>query len=159
MFYDYHNFEATDINADRSKKFTFDELKQNMRDNLNFRPVNTIGEDAKGVWYRDYMWFQSDEDFTMEKAAGADKDWPEGRALIFNGRRNFLVHINDLDHIKTTFITHQGDLLENYKKLQLFFSCLKTHPLIPDFSKHRNFGYVNTRVADLGCGLVASMIL
>ena len=95
----------------------------------------------------------------MEKAAGTDKDWPEGRALIFNGRRNFLVHINDLDHIKTTFITHQGDLLENYKKLQLFFSCLKTHPLIPDFSKHRNFGYVNTRVADLGCGLVASMIL
>jgi len=74
-----------DINA-KKEKLTFEDLKTVMKDNLNFRAVNTIHEDAKGVWYRDYMWFLSDEENTIEKASGADADWPNGRGLFFNGR-------------------------------------------------------------------------
>jgi hypothetical protein len=47
--------------------------------------VSTIHEDAKGVWYRDYMWFLADEENTIERASGAYEDWPNGRALFFNG--------------------------------------------------------------------------
>jgi len=55
-------------------------------------------------------------------------------------------------------MTHQGDLLENYQKMQLIMKLLKSHKGISDFSKHKNFGYVNTRIADLGCGMQVSVV-
>ena len=41
----------------------------------------------------------------------------------------------------------------------MLYRLFKAHPGITDFSKHKNFGYVNTRIADLGCGMQVSMVL
>jgi len=76
QYFDYFDFDPADTTADHTKRFTFDQLKEQCRDSVNFRAVNTIHEDAKGVWFRDYMWFLSDEDNTLEKASGAFEDWP-----------------------------------------------------------------------------------
>jgi len=116
---------------------------KSLKDNLNFKDCNVMHEDARGVFFRDYMWFLSDEDGTIEKASGAGAEFPKSRALIFNGRRNFTVHVNDGDHIRITCMTHFGDLLDNYKKTNMMLKFIKEHPNIGDFNKHKNFGYVN----------------
>ena len=56
--YDFKDYDPLDLkNHPGDKTFTLEELKGQIRDNLNFRAVDTIHEDAKGVWFRDYMWF------------------------------------------------------------------------------------------------------
>jgi protein-arginine kinase len=105
------------------------------------------------------MWFLSDEDGTIEKASGAGVDFPKNRAIIFNGRRNFTVHVNDGDHIRVTCMTHFGDLLENYKKLNKILHYIKSSKKLGGFNTHKNYGYVTQRIADMGCGLNVSMVL
>ena len=126
---------------------------------MNFKDCAWIHEDAKGVFFRDYMWFLSDEDNTIEKGSGAGTDFPNDRAIIFNGRWNFIVHVNDLDHLRVTCMTHYGDLLANYRKLHLILNAFNQHKSLSMYSTHPKYGYVNTWIADLGCALTASVIL
>jgi len=102
------------------------------------------------------MWFLCDEDGTVEKASGAGKEFPKGSAIMFNGRRTFIVHINDGDHIKVTCMTHFGDLIENYNKLQWILKRIEEHPSIKAFSTHPVYGYVTTRIPEMGCGITVS---
>jgi len=56
-------------------------------------------------------------------------------------------------------MTHYGDLLANYRKLNMILKAFNQHKALSSYSKHPKYGYVNTWIADLGCALNVSIIL
>ena len=117
-------------------------LRESLKDNMNFKDCAKIHEDAKGVFFWDYMWFLCDEDNTIEKQSSGE-DFPNDWAIIFNGWRNFMVHINDGDHLWITCMTHYGDLLANYRKLWFLLNAFNKHKDLKEYSTHPKYGYVN----------------
>jgi len=66
--YDWLDFDPLEFEEhDGSKRFSEEDLRKNLKDNMNFKDCSKIHEDAKGVFFWDYMWFLSDEDGTIEK--------------------------------------------------------------------------------------------
>lgn len=76
--------------------------------------AETIQYETKMIWYWEYAWFVSEEDGSIFKAAGCNRDYPEGRAVHYNGHRTKLTYINDEDHIKISCHNHGLNILHHY---------------------------------------------
>lgn len=55
--------------------------------------------------------------FSVLRDAGGYIDWPSGRGIFINKQRNFLVWINEEDHIRVISMQSGGNLLQVYQRL------------------------------------------
>ena len=66
--FDWIDYDPLNLaDHDGSKYLDEGVLRETMKDNMNFKDCAKIHEDAKGVFFWDYMWFLCDEDNTIEK--------------------------------------------------------------------------------------------
>ena len=61
--------------------------------------------------------------FRFLKAAGGYNDWPTGRGIYFNEEKNFLVWVNEEDHLRIISMQKGGDLGAVYKRLVKVIKC------------------------------------
>jgi len=87
--------------------------------------------------------------------AGMARDWPEGRGIWFNKAKNFLVWINEEDHIRVISMQKDGNMKQVFTRwcdgLNLFEAEIKKAG--HEFMWNQHLGYVLTCPSNLGTGV------
>merc|ERR1711970_1016975 len=87
--------------------------------------------------------------------AGMARDWPEARGIWHNTAKNFLVWVNEEDHIRVISMQKDGNMKEVFTRfcngLNKFESAIKANGY--DFMWNEHLGYVLTCPSNLGTGV------
>merc|ERR1711881_673595 len=87
--------------------------------------------------------------------AGMARDWPSGRGIWFNDAKNFLVWINEEDHIRVISMQKDGNMHEVFTRwcngLNKFEAEIKRDG--HEFMWNQHLGYVLTCPSNLGTGV------
>ncbi|EDW80113.1 uncharacterized protein Dwil_GK24279 [Drosophila willistoni] len=88
------------------------------------------------------------------EAAGASRFWPAGRGIYFNKARNFLVWVNEEDHIRIISMEKGGDLGKVYDRMLGGVEALGKHL---HFSRDDRLGFLTFCPTNLGTTIRASV--
>ncbi|VDP70656.1 unnamed protein product [Echinostoma caproni] len=86
--------------------------------------------------------------------AGGYIDWPHGRGIFINQAQNFLVWVNEEDHIRVISMQKGGDLIEIYKRLA---GAINELSKTLKFAFNSRFGFITFCPSNLGTTLRASV--
>ena len=92
---------------------------------------------------------------------GMTQDWPDARGIWHNDNKNFLVWVNEEDHLQI-ICSHNSN-----KAVEVFQRCAEGVSKIEsklkssghDFMKHSNLGYLTTCPSHIGASFEASMTI
>jgi len=91
--------------------------------------------------------------------SGMARDWPDGRGIWHNANKNFLVWLNEEDHVRVISMQKGGDLKGVFdrftKGLNQVENLIKKKGW--EFQWNERLGYVATCPSNLGTGLRASV--
>merc|ERR1711970_1545039 len=91
--------------------------------------------------------------------AGMARDWPDGRGIWHNDNKNFLVWINEEDHLRVISMQKDGDMQACWKRwtggLQQFENYIKEAGA--EYMHNEHLGYVLTCPSNLGTGVRAGV--
>ncbi|KAH8849960.1 Taurocyamine kinase [Schistosoma japonicum] len=117
-----------------------------------YYPLTGMSEEDRLKLISDHFLFRNDD--SVLEAAGGYIDWPTGRGIFINKQKNFLVWINEEDHIRVISMQKGGDLIAVYKRLagaiQELSKSLK-------FAFSDRFGFITFCPSNLGTTLRASV--
>ncbi|XP_033243525.1 arginine kinase [Drosophila miranda] len=88
------------------------------------------------------------------ETAGASRFWPIGRGIYFNEARNFLVWVNEEDHIRIISMEKGGDLGKVYDRMIGGVEALGKYL---QFSRDQRLGYLTFCPTNLGTTIRASV--
>ncbi|XP_017840490.1 arginine kinase [Drosophila busckii] len=88
------------------------------------------------------------------KDAKATRYWPTGRGIYINDNRNFLVWVNEEDHVRIISMEKGGNLGAVYERLILGENQLSKQL---EFSRDKRLGYLTFCPTNLGTSLRASV--
>lgn len=91
----------------------------------------------------------------IEKA-GMYGDWPKGRGAFYNEAGNFMIWVNEEDHMRIISLQKGNDLLACYKRLVNAINALQK--VVP-IAYHKKWGAVASCPTNVGTGLRASVHL
>jgi len=108
----------------------------------------------------DHLLFQ-EPDSTLLLSSGMGRHWPDGRGIFVNDATNFLVWVNEEDHMRIISMEVGGDVKSVFQR---FVLAVKTCEEIVkkesyEFMHNEHLGYILTSPADLGTGLRASVLV
>merc|ERR1711887_98481 len=87
--------------------------------------------------------------------AGMARDWPSGRGIWHNAAKNFLVWVNEEDHIRVISMQKDGNMKQVFTRwcegLNKFEAAIKEQGY--DFMWNEHLGYVLTCPSNLGTGV------
>ena len=87
------------------------------------------------------------------------RDWPDGRGVFTNDKKDFVVKVNIKDHIRVIALEKTGNLKQVFSNwsegMAQLENCLKEEN--EEFMKSSHLGYINTCPSNLGTGLKASV--
>lgn len=92
-------------------------------------------------------------------SAGMARDWPDARGIWHNDQKNFLVWINEEDHLRVISMQKDGDMQACWKRwidgLNKFEAYVKEAGA--DFMHSEHLGYILTCPSNLGTGVRAGV--
>jgi len=96
---------------------------------------------------------------TLLTCAGMARDWPDARGIWHNDNKDFLVWINEEDHLRVISMQKDGDMQACWKRwtqgLQQFESYIKEAGA--EYMHNDHLGYVLTCPSNLGTGVRAGV--
>nr|VZI41289.1 unnamed protein product [Spirometra erinaceieuropaei] len=101
---------------------------------------------------KDHFLFRDDD--SVLRDAGGYRDWPSGRGIFINKWKNFLVWVNEEDHIRIISMQQGGNLAEVYIRLAEAAEHLSSQL---EFEKDERLGYLTFCPSNLGTTLRASV--
>ncbi|VDL95268.1 unnamed protein product [Schistocephalus solidus] len=101
---------------------------------------------------KDHFLFRDDD--SVLRDAGGYRDWPSGRGIFINKKKNFLVWVNEEDHIRIISMQQGGNLAEVYTRLAEAAGYLERQL---EFEKDERFGYLTFCPSNLGTTMRASV--
>lgn len=109
----------------------------------------------------DHFLFQKPGGGTLLTGAGAARDWPSGRGIFHNVEKNFLVWINEEDHMRVISMEEGGDIVKVFtrwvKAVGKVEESIKASGC--EFMHNDHLGFIGTCPSNLGTGLRASMFV
>lgn len=91
--------------------------------------------------------------------AGMARDWPDGRGIWHNDEKNFLVWVNEEDHLRVISMEKSGDIRKVFKRF--CEGLTKVEALMKEtgneYMWNEHLGYVLTCPSNLGTGLRAGV--
>jgi len=118
-----------------------------------YYPLTGMTPETQKKLTEDHFLFNDSDRFL--RAAGGYDDWPTGRGIFFNEKKNFLVWVNEEDHLRFISMQMGGDLNEVYSRLVKAIKALETSGL--SFAKRKGLGYLTFCPSNLGTTLRASV--
>jgi len=134
--------------------------------------LNGLEGDLKGKYYPlaemtkeeeqrlidDHFLFQKPKGHLMVNS-GAVRDWPDGRGIWHNDKKNFLVWVNEEDHCRVISMQQGGDMQATFER---FCSGLKDVERLMktkgrEFMLSERLGYICTCPTNIGTGLRCSV--
>jgi len=122
-----------------------------------YHPLGKMTPDEQKQHTEDHFLFNDHDRFL--RSAGGYKDWPNNRGIFFNTAKNFLVWVNEEDHLRLISMQMGGDLKAVYLRLisaiEGFekFNTANGH----QFAERDGLGFLTFCPSNLGTGLRASV--
>nr|ABH10969.1 protoflagellar creatine kinase [Aphrocallistes beatrix] len=93
-------------------------------------------------------------------ASGMARDWPDARGIWHNGKKNFLIWVNEEDHMRIISMQKGGDMMEVFKRwcegLSLVEKAIKAQGG-KEYMHNEHLGYILTCPSNLGTGMRAGV--
>lgn len=86
--------------------------------------------------------------------AGTYRDWPVGRGFFINKTKDFIVWVNEEDHLRLISLQKGASLRRTWT---LLTKAVQTLEQKLDFVRHEKFGYLTYCPTNIGTGLRASV--
>jgi len=96
----------------------------------------------------------NDADDKYLRSAGGYDDWPVGRGIFMNKDKNFIVWVNEEDHIRIISMQKGASLKQVWRRLVNAIHAMETKL---EFVCHDKFGYLTFCPTNIGTGLRASV--
>merc|ERR1712136_168428 len=139
---------------------------------ISCQALDRFDGDLKGKYFPLYEMSEADQDqliadhFLFDKpvsplltCAGMARDWPDARGIWHNDNKDFLVWINEEDHLRVISMQKDGDMQACWKRwidgLQKFETYVKDQGA--DIMHNEHLGYVLTCPSNLGTGVRAGV--
>ncbi len=90
----------------------------------------------------------------FQDAAGINSDFPEGRGVFYSSDRQFIVWINEEDHLRIMSLETTSDLSSTYSRL---CRALQTLGERLDFAHDKTYGYLTSCPTNLGTAMRAGV--
>ncbi|XP_071112334.1 taurocyamine kinase-like [Haliotis cracherodii] len=116
-------------------------------------PLEGMSKEDQKQMTEDHFLFKDDDRFLRD--AGGYNDWCSGRGIFFNTAKNFLVWVNEEDHLRLISMQKGGDLAAVYKRLVVAINTMTASGL--SFAKRDGLGYLTFCPSNLGTALRASV--
>lgn len=93
--------------------------------------------------------------------SGMARDWPDARGIWHNDKKNFLVWVNEEDHMRVISMQKDGNLREVFKRFCQGLNKVETSMKAKgsEFMWNKHLGFVLTCPSNLGTGLRAGVHL
>ncbi|UJR24971.1 hypothetical protein I4U23_006335 [Adineta vaga] len=135
------------IEIEERLKATLEHLDEDLRG--NYYSLKDINEDNQMKLREKSFLFQEPIDRYLE-SAGAYNLWPNGRGFCVNKNENFIVWINEEDHLSLISQSHNGKMNEIY---ELLIRATNQISQICEFQQHQRLGYLNFSLLNIGTAL------
>ena len=116
---------------------------------------NTLGnysDQKQAEMVENHILFHNRDEY-IEKA-GMYGDWPTGRGVFYNKEGNFMIWVNEEDHMRVISLQKGNDMLACYGRLVRAVNQL--NKLMP-LAYHKKWGMMSSCPTNLGTGLRASV--
>merc|ERR1712212_1011244 len=123
-----------------------------------YYPLNGMTEAQQDKLIEDHFLFDKPVS-PLLLASGMARDWPDARGIWHNDDKNFLVWINEEDHLRVISMQKDGDMQACWKRwtagLQQFETYIKEAGA--EYMHNDHLGYVLTCPSNLGTGVRAGV--
>ena len=90
----------------------------------------------------------------FQDAAGINSDFPEGRGVFYSSDRQFIVWVNEEDHLRIMSLEKTSDLSSTYSRLCRALQSLGERL---DFAHDKTYGYLTSCPTNLGTAMRAGV--
>merc|ERR1711970_1506268 len=117
-----------------------------------YYPLTGMTKDVQNKLIDDHFLFKEGDRFLQH--ANACRYWPSGRCIYHNDKKNFLVWVNEEDHLRIISMQMGGDLGEVYRR---WVSAVNSIEKLVKFSHHDRLGFLTFCPTNLGTTVRASV--
>jgi len=117
-----------------------------------FFPMNSLSPEDTKYFHKKRISFVKGDRF--QEAAGINRDWPEARGFFVSHRENFMVWVNEEDHLRIISLEKNGDISTCFNRLAKGVALIENR-LTFAFSNH--LGYLAACPSNLGTAMRASV--
>ena len=118
----------------------------------NYYRLNDMDNATKEEMINDHFLFKQGDRFMEE--AGLNRNWPEGRAIFHNHKKEFLVWVNEEDQMRIISMQKGADIKSVFHKLNIALEQIEKHI---SFSYSDRLGYISSCPTNLGTAMRASV--
>ncbi|CAN0257933.1 unnamed protein product [Discosporangium mesarthrocarpum] len=126
-----------------------------------YYPLGGMTEAEEQQLIDDHFLFQKPSPRNVLANCGAARDWPDGRGIFHNTEKNFLVWVNEEDHMRVISMEQGGNIKKVFARwseaVSAVESALKAEGYEYMYNDH--LGNLCTCPSNLGTGLRASVML
>jgi len=138
------------------------DLESRVREALNkldgdlsgtYKSLTEMSYDERNALIEEHILY-NDADDKYLRSAGGYNDWPIGRGIFMNKAKNFIVWVNEEDHIRIISMQKGASLKQVWGRLVKAIHEMETKL---EFVRHDKFGYLTFCPTNIGTGLRASV--
>jgi len=118
-----------------------------------YRSLTEMSYDERNALIEEHILFNDADDKYLRAAQGYN-DWPLGRGIYMNNAKNFIVWVNEEDHIRIISMQKGASLKQVWGRLVKAIHAMET---VLEFVRHDKFGYLTFCPTNIGTGLRASV--
>ena len=115
-------------------------------------PLGSISEKQRNQLIAEHYLFKKGDKFL--ESAGINRDWPDNRGIFISQDREFIVWVNEEDHIRIISMNKGGDFKAVFIKL---FDAINQLSVNLDFAFDNSLGYLNSCPTNIGTAMRASV--
>jgi creatine kinase len=123
-----------------------------------YYPLAKMSDEEQNQLIEDHFLFDKPVS-PLLTCAGMARDWPDARGIWHNDQKNFLVWVNEEDHLRVISMEKSGDIRKVFKRfcegLIKVETLMKEHG--NEYMWNEHLGYVLTCPSNLGTGLRAGV--
>jgi len=123
-----------------------------------YYPLSKMTDEEQNQLIEDHFLFDKPVS-PLLTCAGMARDWPDGRGIWHNDEKNFLVWVNEEDHLRVISMEKSGDIRKVFKRF--CEGLTKVETLMKEngneYMWNEHLGYVLTCPSNLGTGLRAGV--
>ncbi|PID39107.1 MAG: arginine kinase [Proteobacteria bacterium] len=126
----------------------------------NYYPLDQMTSDLCDKLRTDHLLFQK-PDSPLLISSGSVRDWPDARGVFLNSAQNFIVWINEEDHMRIISMQKGSNVGEVFDRFCRGVSSVEKaiNGMGFEFMYNDHLGYIVTCPSNLGTGLRASVLL
>lgn len=112
-----------------------------------------MSQEERDALEEEHLLFADADDRYLESAGGYN-NWPYGRGIYMNKARDFIVWVNEEDHMRIISMGKGASLKQVYTRL---VKAIRVIESMLEFEKHDKLGYLTFCPTNCGTGLRASV--